>query len=362
MYLKLFESVKITKGYLRSIIFDNNSGFFSFIPNTLYDLLENNEQNYSLLKKELNDESNKTLQQYIDFLLSKKLGVMIQSKKELERLKTTTSKMDTPNDLNYLIIDLSGFDTICETLIQQIMETKIKFIQIRLTREFIYPEILELLSLLRLFNKTYINEISLVLKYDDRILDFIMNGNVDSEKYLQFIMHSSDENNLNTYGSVQIIKTQKKIRIPMSCGVVKLENMNVSRSFYLESLHCNSCLHKKISIDIDGNIRNCPSMSQSFGNIEETTLRQAFQHKDFKKYWGVTKDNVEVCKDCEFRYVCTDCRAYTERSHIDEKGLDVSKPLKCGYSPYTNEWSDWSKNPLKQKGIEFYQMKELIAQ
>lgn len=362
MYLKLFESVKITKGYLRSIIFDNNSGFFSFIPNTLYDLLENNEQNYSLLKKELNDESNKTLQQYIDFLLSKKLGVMIQSKKELERLKTTTSKMDTPNDLNYLIIDLSGFDTICETLIQQIMETKIKFIQIRLTREFIYPEMLELLSLLRLFNKTYINEISLVLKYDDRILDFIMNGNVDSEKYLQFIMHSCDENNLNTYGSVQIIKIQEKIRIPMSCGVVKLENMNVSRSFYLESLHCNSCLHKKISIDIDGNIRNCPSMSQSFGNIEETTLRQAFQHKDFKKYWGVTKDNVEVCKDCEFRYVCTDCRAYTERSHIDKKGLDVSKPLKCGYNPYTNEWSDWSENPLKQKGIEFYQMKELIEQ
>lgn len=32
----------------------------------------------------------------------------------------------------------------------------------------------------------------------------------------------------------------------------------------------------------------------------------------------------------------------------------LSKPLKCGYNPYTGEWSDWSTNPLKQKAIEFY--------
>ena len=26
-----------------------------------------------------------------------------------------------------------------------------------------------------------------------------------------------------------------------------------------------------------------------------------------------------------------------------------SKPLKFGYNPYTGEWKDWSKNPLKKK-------------
>lgn len=101
-------------------------------------------------------------------------------------------------------------------------------------------------------------------------------------------------------------------------------------------------------------------MLQSFGNIKDTTLEDALNHKDFKKYWNLTKDKIEVCKDCEFRYICTDCRAYTERTHENEKGLDTSKPLKCGYNPYTGEWEEWSTNPLKQKAIKYYGMQELI--
>lgn len=122
----------------------------------------------------------------------------------------------------------------------------------------------------------------------------------------------------------------------------------------LEAINHNSCLRKKISIDKDGNIRNCPSMPQSFGNIKDTTLEEALNHKDFKKYWNLTKDSIEICKDCEFRYICTDCRAYTEKTHQNNEGLDTSKPLKCGYDPYTGEWEEWSTNPLKQKAIKYY--------
>ena len=100
-------------------------------------------------------------------------------------------------------------------------------------------------------------------------------------------------------------------------------------------------------------------MAQSFGNIKDTTLEEALNHPDFKKYWNVTKDQIEVCKDCEFRHICTDCRAYTERTHFNGD-IDLSKPLKCGYNPYTNEWAEWSTNPLKQKAIEYYGMQELV--
>jgi len=74
-----------------------------------------------------------------------------------------------------------------------------------------------------------------------------------------------------------------------------------------------------------------------------------------KKYWNITKDQIDICKDCEFRHICTDCRAYIE----DPKNI-YSKPLKCGYNPYTNDWSDWSANPLKQRTIEYYGMQELV--
>ena len=46
--------------------------------------------------------------------------------------------------------------------------------------------------------------------------------------------------------------------------------------------------------------------------------------------------------------------------NVEEPENKLSKPLKCGYSPYTNEWQEWSTNPLKQKAIEYYGMQDLI--
>lgn len=132
--------------------------------------------------------------------------------------------------------------------------------------------------------------------------------------------------------------------------------MNRSRVFYTEALNHNSCLHKKMGVDKDGNIRNCPSMPKAFDNIKNTTLQAAFRNTDFKEYWTVTKNDIAVCKDCEFRYICTDCRAYTERTATNIAGLDVSKPLKCGYNPSTAEWEERSTNPLKQEAIQYYVM------
>jgi hypothetical protein len=39
---------------------------------------------------------------------------------------------------------------------------------------------------------------------------------------------------------------------------------------------------------------------------------------------------------------------------------NLSKPLKCGYNPYTNEWAEWSTNPLKEKAIAYYGMQDLV--
>jgi SPASM domain peptide maturase of grasp-with-spasm system len=90
-------------------------------------------------------------------------------------------------------------------------------------------------------------------------------------------------------------------------------------------------------------------MTKDYGNISSTTLQEALNHPDFKKYWNITKDKISACKDCEFRHICTDCRAYIENPE------DIySKPLKCGYNPYTCEWEDWSTNPLKEKVIKHY--------
>jgi SPASM domain peptide maturase of grasp-with-spasm system len=154
-----------------------------------------------------------------------------------------------------------------------------------------------------------------------------------------------------------IVQVKDSISREICCGVIASHYFITHLQAISESLHHNSCLNRKIAIDIDGNIKNCPSMSQSFGNIRDTTLREALDHPDFKKYWNITKDQIAVCKDCEFRYICTDCRAYLENPEDQ-----YSKPLKCGYNPYTCEWEEWSTNPLKQKAIDYYGMRDVLPE
>ena len=96
-------------------------------------------------------------------------------------------------------------------------------------------------------------------------------------------------------------------------------------------------------------------MVESFGNIIDTTLQDALNKPNFKKYWNITKDQINICKDCEFRHICTDCRAFVETPEDQ-----YSKPLKCGYNPYNNIWEEWSTSPLKQEAIEHYAMKDLL--
>jgi len=133
------------------------------------------------------------------------------------------------------------------------------------------------------------------------------------------------------------------------CGKIHPSLFSLNMNTFMESQFFNNCLNRKMGVDVKGNIKNCPGMAGNYGNIKDTTLQKALENKAFKYVWSVTKDQVAVCRDCEFRYICTDCRAYRE----SPKDL-YSKPLKCGYDPYTNVWEDWSKNPLKQAAADYY--------
>jgi len=42
-----------------------------------------------------------------------------------------------------------------------------------------------------------------------------------------------------------------------------------------------------------------------------------------------------VCQDCEFRHICTDCRAF-----IKDSNNIYSQPAKCGYNPYIAKWQN----------------------
>jgi SPASM domain peptide maturase of grasp-with-spasm system len=130
------------------------------------------------------------------------------------------------------------------------------------------------------------------------------------------------------------------------CGAISQYNFSSTLETFTESQKHNTCLNRKISIDVNGKIKNCPSMTKSYGNIKDTTLAEALEKPGFKDMWYIHKDQIEVCKDCEFRHICTDCRAF-----IKDPNNIYSKPAKCSYDPYTATWGkeNPTNNPLHGK-------------
>lgn len=60
-------------------------------------------------------------------------------------------------------------------------------------------------------------------------------------------------------------------------------------------------------------------------------------NQKIKEFWGINKDKIKVCKDCEFRYICPDGTIpYKE----NESELFYSTKTVCNYDPYKNLWNN----------------------
>lgn len=350
-FLNLFSSCAIINGFKNAIIFDVERGIYCQIPNEIGEFIKQNIGfHFSLQGYDL--ETVTLLTDYLKFLSDTKFIFFtptVQTNVTLEKEEYFSSF-----ELEDLIIDSDSFSNL-KKCFKKIVSSP-EYLQIRF---FFIPTINELNYIIEKTIEKQFLSIELVLPRSIKI-DYSKYLNLYDEYKIisRLVVYNCKEN--TKINDKEIYFITSKIKTKKHCGVISENSLYPNIRTYLSSKMCNSCLNKKISIDVNGDIRNCPSMPESFGNIKDTTLEEAIDKPGFKKYWNLTKDDIEICKDCEFRYICTDCRAYTERTNVNEKGLDVSKPLKCGYNPYTGEWEEWSTNPLKQKAIDFYGMRDLI--
>lgn len=348
-FFLIFSNCTLTKGVSRSIISDLQESKLFFIPNELYDILiELKTKPLLEVKNQLDTETQEVFMEYVEYFIDEGIGFYTSSP---ESFLDFPLEYDTPEIINNAVIDLDEKSTYdINKVIENLIDTQCKFLQIR---SYTTIKLKQVEAILKHCSKGYFTNVDFIVKspedanYENEAKDLVLNTPLLGD----FILHASATN----YQDAFIKKTKTVLLNETCCGVINQNNFMSTIGVFTESQHHNSCLHKKISIDSSGNIKNCPSMAKNFGNIKHTTLQEALAQKDFKKYWNITKDQIDVCKTCEFRYICTDCRAYTE----DSKN-EYSKPLKCGYNPETTKWENWSLNPLKAKSIEVYGMSYLI--
>src|SRR5262249_15954585 len=107
--------------------------------------------------------------------------------------------------------------------------------------------------------------------------------------------------------------------------------------------HCawgHSCLMGRIAIAGVGAVLPCIfTRNPSVGNVlVSRALAPILRGPALRQVWGATKDQVMVCRDCEYRYVCFDCRPLSEAAAAGKAGYLHAPFPRCTYNPYTGEW------------------------
>jgi SPASM domain peptide maturase of grasp-with-spasm system len=137
--------------------------------------------------------------------------------------------------------------------------------------------------------------------------------------------------NRQLIGNHKLICATKKLDSSNCCGEVSPLYFTASMGHFNLSEHFNNCLYKKIGIDIHGKIKNCPSFENDFGHVDSINLKTIIHSSEFQKVGKIKKEQVSVCKECEFRNICSDCRVKVVSDLY-------SRPYTCPYNPYDVTW------------------------
>ena len=106
----------------------------------------------------------------------------------------------------------------------------------------------------------------------------------------------------------------------------------------LEAMNFHHCFASKVYIDVNLDVYPCAMERKvKYGNLKNNSLFNLHN----KKIYKTTKDEVNECKFCEYRYACSDCRADSLNADFYEK------PWFCTYKPLEGTWEnldDFIKN------------------
>ncbi len=351
---QLFSTCIAVKGAMRGCIYDLEKNKIHIVPSSMIEILQCFEgKTKQDVKDFFHNAQNDTIDEYFAFLIEEDL---ILFSNNLENFVSINTNWDAPNRVTNCIIDLSH--TVIkhlESIVKSLNHLDCTHVELR---SFVCYSLQDISCILDSFRYSTVTSIEVIVPYINNTSVERINQFCDSSsRIVALILHSSpfEKRILSNEYLIQIYYKNTHLSDEKHCGLIHEDLLNPNLPHYTESLHHNTCLNRKIAIDAEGNIKNCPSMKESFGNIRDTTLEEAINKPGFKKYWNIKKDDITKCKDCEFRHVCTDCRVY-----IDNPEDIYSAPLKCGYDPYTCTWEEWSTNPLKQKAIDYYGMRDIL--
>lgn len=337
---KLFACCVSVMGERRSIICDlQRDNKYYFIPNILHEILtEHENKTIEEICDIYGNEHRNTIEEYLQFLIQNELGFYCDNPENFPNLDLTWK---SPNPITNAIVEVENLQWVdYDKVFQQLEEVACEAIQLKLFSDFPI-ELIESVFLEKT-QKSRLKSIELFIHYNEEInLEVIERLCVKYGRLSMVIVHSCPkEVELNKpiqeKWITPIFSIPDFLRLNKENLLMRPEYFYVNLEMFTEAHHHHTYFNRKVVIDSAGEIKNCPTIKKSFGNIANTKLIELIQEPSYQKLWHVRKDNTRTCRNCEFRYVCVDSRTPI----WDENKKEWYHKQECPYDPKTATWAD----------------------
>lgn len=330
-YFKLFANCIPVKGATKSAIFDLERHVYIEIPNLLHEILAVNEsRNYSLdaLKNHFEGNYSEGINQYFNFLVEKGLGFFTAIPTCFPALDLA---WDRPFEITNAIIEYSTekkFDLF--SCINQLESLGCQAVELRLFGIWGVPSILEILNH---YQRSRIKLLSMVLDYYEGILKEIEEERLFQKSHrLSSLLVCSVPQEVDLKHVPSQVLMSHKSRQDLESEKRGVAPFVVNVSTFSEAQKFNLFFNKKVCIAKDGSVKNFFTQSKVFGNINSQEIATIINQTDFQEIWHFHNDEIEKCKDCQFRYACLD-----DSEVLIQNGQKIKKQ-DCGFNPVTNTW------------------------
>lgn len=344
-YFKLFADCIPVRGATTSAIYDLSRHRMVLFPSAYFDVIStlNGTAATSLCQQGHGVQSDvRKIRNVIDYLIENEVAAVVANIERFPPLVTTFIRSSvihnaiidvdrTWHDFPKIFAELDGLG--CEYVQIRVFSCAYDLEKLRDIIVSAMDTTIRGLELLITYNAQYLPGMLSRFVAQNALVSHLTVHSAPTDNTIPVDREDDEQRGLGT--GRQVRYTRERITSDSSCGRIELGSISApSMPVFTETLNHNGCLNGKISIDKDGQVKNCPSFCRTYGKFGSVTLASVVEEAGFRKAWDIKKDQISVCKDCQFRYACTDCRA-----HVQIAGDLFSKPSRCGYDPYNDVWS-----------------------
>lgn len=297
-YFKFHSSCIPVKGDKRGVIYDLQKGSLYFVPNSIIDLFVDNSKNtieYLFLKFP-NQEG--LVNKYLIYLIENEL-IFLTS--DIDKFPNLSLKFERPFLLDIIFIELDSLSNSKKSLLEEVNTLGCTQVVIVTHQSIVIDTLKEVIDLL---SESKIQIIDLITKYDSEIVTHILELHNISPRLRKTIFFDSLNNTNDNY----IEFTSKNLNNILTKRIKDTNDLIINQDAYFESLKHNLFFNRKVYISDNGDIKHYFNENEFYGNIKNCTIQSIVNSNDFQNLWNITKEDIEECKNCEFRYLCPDNR------------------------------------------------------